>query len=442
MADHDIPARTGASVRQMIGFRLGAEKFAIDIGKIHEIVKPRPVTLVPDVPAGYSGMIHLRDRVVLMADLHRRFGLPPYKECKDGRIIVLEREDQPVGILVDAVSEVVRLQPHMIEPTPRFYNGVTVDFIEAVGKQNGALITILNTEALFAAPPVPNTPPLSILLEDDREEDREDLEHHDPSTAESLEALTSDATDAMATGPAPQADESAEADTQPSFTDDPSPGEPEPAMSAESPEEKDAMKKIDKSALHDELYQDIGHLARYINRAHQSFNQEMQEDDDPIRVKAKDLPTANDILQQVTLDTEAATMRIISAVEETNTTLGTLKGMMEELDEALPASSKQRDKVSDIIDRMRAELAAVESLQDQTLITLSFQDLTGQKIRQVIRLMMEIEERILALVVKFGINVAEDAETAVEEKLDSLRAKPDPMLRQDKVDNLLAEFGF
>ncbi|MDH4228408.1 MAG: protein phosphatase CheZ [Nitrospirota bacterium] len=450
MAEHRSTVRGGTTMRQMVGFRLGTEKFAIDIGKIHEIIKPRPVTMLPDIPEGYSGMIQLRDRVVVMADLHLRFGLPPHQGGKDARIIVLERPGQPVGILVDAVSEVVRFSPQMIESPPDFSNGARVACIDGVGKLGGELLTILNLDVLFtqsdivladlgrkkaakaAATPAKADRPDANATAEQPEKHPAETEPAGPESASMTEPETETA--AMPESPSSDPDWAPLAAT------------PLPPSAPGEPTDEAITSEPGADIMNDDLYQDLGHLARYINRAHQSFNASLQ-DDEPIRVKAKDLPTATDILQQVTLDTENATMRIMSGVEEASGSLNKLRGIIDELDAAIPASSEERAKAGDIIERMRDEITGVESLQDQTLITLSFQDLTGQKIKQVMALMMEIEERILGMVVKFGVGRADEAaqEVAtqdVAERIDDVRAKPNPGLRQDRVDSLLADFGF
>jgi len=373
----------GSTVQQMIGFQLGPENFAIDISKIHEIIKPLPITVVPNVPMGFSGVIQLRDQVIVMADLHNRFGFPFIEETKETRIIILEGAQRRIGILVDAVSEVVRFSAAMIDPSPGFHDGVSVDYIDGIGKLNGKLLTLLNVATLF--PDMESIPDMD-----------------DPSVS----VMT---------------DESAASDeTTPQET-------------------QDLMDQLGKEAdVGSELYENLGELARYINMAHQSFAESMGEDSS-IKIKAKDLPTAYDLLNRVTEETEKATMQVMSHIEETGGSVNDLRTMLEEIEETVPASSDASTKVGDIADRMRNELAAIEGLQDETMMAMSFQDLTGQKIKQVIALMADVEERILKLVVQFGMERAAQSEEAIEERIQSIDTSE---VNQGSVDDMLAEFGF
>lgn len=379
---------TGGAARQLIGFRLGPERFGIDISRIHEIIKPLPLTVVPDMPPGYSGLIRLRDQVVIIADLHARFAFPRPEAGKETRIIVLAGTAHKIGVMVDAVSEVVRLTPAMMEPSPAFSGGVGVEFIEGIGKLGENLITVLDVGALF---PDPASPHLDRVVE----------EH----LAGEAEAAAAAPPDGMAIV------------------------------------EEDVMQELGRKAeSRDQLYHAIGELARYINLAHRTFAEPLPETQ-RINLKAPDLPTANDLLQKVTRDTEAATMKVMANTEETLAAVTELRAMLEQVEEAVPASDRGRAAVSELAERMRGELANIQNVQDDTVIALSFQDLTGQKIKQVIALMGDVEERILSLVVQHGVTSADQA-TEAAGRLQGLKEPAAAAMRQDKVDDLLAEFGF
>ncbi len=391
-----LSPKSGSAIRQMIGFRLGPENFAIDISKIHEIIKPLPITMVPNIPAGFSGVIQLRDQVIVIADLHQRFGFPFTEETKDTRIVVLEGSYRRIGILVDAVSEVVRFSAAMVEPSPGFHNGTPVDYIDGMGKLNGELLTLLNVDALFPD------------------------EMAEPATNQSDPATLS-----------------AEPTDKPAYRETP---EAVDAMIDTNPEETKAlMEKLGKEAeTGTELYENLGELARYINVAHKHFAESMAQESN-IKVKAQDLPTAYDLLNMVTEETEVATMKVMSHTEETGNSVTEMRSLLEQIEEAVPASSEAASKVSDLADRLRGELAAIEGLQDDTMMAMSFQDLTGQKIKQVIALMADVEERILKLVVQFGMERAAESEEAIEERIQDI---DHDAVSQGDVDSILAEFGF
>jgi chemotaxis protein CheZ len=305
-----------------------------------------------------------------------------------------------IGIVVDGVSEVVRLTPTMLDPSPAFTDGVSVEFIEAIGKLGDDLMAILDVDALLP------------------------------------DAAASAAGRAAEEHMAAEAEASARADA----TTPAPPPAPEPGLTLV---EEELMEELGRKAeTGTSLYNDIGDLARFINMAHKSFAEALPKTQN-IKLKAKDLPTANDLLHKVTEDTETATMQVMANTEETVGIVSDLDHLVGELEAAVPASANGRAAVSDLAERMRAELSHIQNVQDDTIMALSFQDLTGQKIKQVIALMGEVEERILKLVVAYGAAKADQATETVEQRLQDLKEDETAnVLRQDRVDDLLAEFGF
>jgi len=379
-------------IRQLVGFRVGAERFAIDIARVQEIIKPLPLTVIPHMPEGFSGVLRLRDEVVVVADLHARFAFPKPPDNGETHIIILAGADRKIGVVVDAVSEVIRLAPAMLGPSPNFQGGAPVAAIEGIARVGDDLVSILDVDALF--------PPSDVPV------------------------------------PAHPAPEAAAPD-----------GPPEPGPVAPAP--PDAVPGVASA----DLYREIGELARYINMAHRSLAAGMAAPP-AIRpmmaasVRPRDLPTANDVLHHVTQETEIATMQVLANTEETSGGIAHLEALLSDLEQAVPAASEGRAQTCDLAERMRTELDHLRAVQNDTLMALSFQDLTGQKITQVIALMGEVEERILELVVGYGVAGADHAAEAVEQRVVQRRiqelkgqAEGGP-LRQDRVDGLLAEFGF
>lgn len=136
-----VPA---AALQELLAFRLADEEYAIDIGAIEEIVKPRPVTEVPYAPSFVPGLISLRGRIVTIMDLRRRLGLPAEPSGRASRIIVAADRGRTVGLQVDAVTGVVRLAPGDIGPTPMVVGGVDSEFLGGLGRVDGRLVILLN----------------------------------------------------------------------------------------------------------------------------------------------------------------------------------------------------------------------------------------------------------------------------------------------------------
>jgi purine-binding chemotaxis protein CheW len=142
--DQAEQAAPGRTLREMLAFRLAGEEYAIDIGAIEEIIKPRPATEVPFAPAFCPGIVSLRGRVVTMIDLRKRIGLPAEAPGRSARGNVARADGRIVGLLVDAVTGVVRLAPEDIEPTPVVVGGVDGEFLGGLGRVDRRLVILLN----------------------------------------------------------------------------------------------------------------------------------------------------------------------------------------------------------------------------------------------------------------------------------------------------------
>ncbi|MFO7707938.1 MAG: chemotaxis protein CheW [Desulfobacterales bacterium] len=127
-------------------FSLADEEYGIGILKIKEIIGMMPITAVPQTPAFIKGVINLRGKVIPVMDLRLRFGLPAADYSDRTCIIVVEIDGQAgtiqVGVVVDAVSEVLNIKGDDIEATPSFGTRLNTDFILGMAKM-GAGIKIL-----------------------------------------------------------------------------------------------------------------------------------------------------------------------------------------------------------------------------------------------------------------------------------------------------------
>jgi purine-binding chemotaxis protein CheW len=132
--------------RQVVAFRLGDETYAIDISYIHEIIRMREITFVPRAPHYMRGVINLRGRIVPVMDLSSRLGLPSHEETPLSRIIVVEVNGESIGMIVDAVSEVLRLPEDQIEPPTQMAGSESADYISGLGKVNDRLVLLLDVQ--------------------------------------------------------------------------------------------------------------------------------------------------------------------------------------------------------------------------------------------------------------------------------------------------------
>jgi purine-binding chemotaxis protein CheW len=139
---------------QYLTFTLGKEMFAIGILNIKEILEYGNLTTVPMMPEFIRGVINLRGAVVPVVDLAARFGGRPSQETKRTCIVIIEvtadDERQDIGVVVDAVSEVLEIPGSEIEPAPGFGAKIRADFIQGMGKVNGKFVIILDVDKVLS----------------------------------------------------------------------------------------------------------------------------------------------------------------------------------------------------------------------------------------------------------------------------------------------------
>lgn len=141
-------------LQQYLTFMLGSETFAIGILSIKEIIEYGQLTEVPRMPEFIRGVINLRGAVVSVIDLGARFGKPSSKVTRRTCIVIIEveheGEQQVVGVMVDAVNEVLDIMPNQIEPAPNFGANIRADFIQGMGKVEGKFVIILNVDHVLS----------------------------------------------------------------------------------------------------------------------------------------------------------------------------------------------------------------------------------------------------------------------------------------------------
>ena len=140
--------------QQYLTFNLGEQLFALEILCIREIIEYGNVTAVPMTPSFIRGVINLRGAVVPVVDLTVRFGREA-RECTKRTCIVIVEFDAPtghqvMGLVVDAVSEVIEIPAADIEPPPEFGSNIRVDFIRGMGKVASRFVTVLEVQRVLA----------------------------------------------------------------------------------------------------------------------------------------------------------------------------------------------------------------------------------------------------------------------------------------------------
>jgi purine-binding chemotaxis protein CheW len=136
-------------LQQVVVFELSGETYALDILHVHEIIRIQPVTPVPGAADYIEGLINLRGRVVPVVDLRKRFSLRAREIGDRSRIIVVQVSNDIVGVVVDAVSEVIMVSPDVVEPAGRVVTGLDAEYIRTIAKVEGHLVAVLNPDKIL-----------------------------------------------------------------------------------------------------------------------------------------------------------------------------------------------------------------------------------------------------------------------------------------------------
>jgi len=140
------------SLLQLVTFRIGHEIFGIDILSIKEINRMMEITRLPRAPAFIKGVINLRGKILPVIDMRKRFHLEPRDPDRHTRIIIIERGEKLVGIIVDEVLEVLRIPAGIVDPPPPFVAGIDTTFIRGVGKLDEMLLILIDIDKLMSTP--------------------------------------------------------------------------------------------------------------------------------------------------------------------------------------------------------------------------------------------------------------------------------------------------
>jgi purine-binding chemotaxis protein CheW len=137
-------------ILQWVTFRLENESYGINVMQVQEVLRYTEIAPVPGAPPYVLGIINLRGNVVTVIDTRSRFALPNAETTDQTRIVIIEAEDQVVGILVDSVAEVVYLRQSEIETTPNVGNDEGAKFIQGVCHKNDELLILVDLEKLMS----------------------------------------------------------------------------------------------------------------------------------------------------------------------------------------------------------------------------------------------------------------------------------------------------
>jgi purine-binding chemotaxis protein CheW len=150
MKNKETKEKSTSSI-QIVCFKIGKEEYGIDILKVQEILNLPKITTLPKATEFILGVIELRGKILPIVDLSKRFGIETAKDSRATRSIVVNIKGKEVGLAIDSVSHVVKVESDEIEPPPAIVKGISGRYIVGIAKVGEDFVVILDIDQIFSA---------------------------------------------------------------------------------------------------------------------------------------------------------------------------------------------------------------------------------------------------------------------------------------------------
>jgi len=144
-------ASATTTLREFLAFKLGAEEYGIDILRVQEIRSYEPPTRIANAPSFIKGVVNLRGVIVPIVDMRLKFNLDSANYDSFTVVIVLNIAGRIVGMVVDAVSDVITLTPEQLRPVPEFNSNIDADHLLAIGAIDDRMLILVDIEKLMTS---------------------------------------------------------------------------------------------------------------------------------------------------------------------------------------------------------------------------------------------------------------------------------------------------
>jgi len=134
---------------QLVTFKLGGQKYAVPILKVQEINNMKEITSIPNSPPFLAGAINLRGKVIPVVNLGMKFGLENTGVLEAAKIVIMDIRGVIMGIIVDSVSDVLRISRDVVEPPPPVSSNISTEFIAGIAKLDEGLVIMLDMDKLL-----------------------------------------------------------------------------------------------------------------------------------------------------------------------------------------------------------------------------------------------------------------------------------------------------
>lgn len=143
--------QTAAEPQRMVRFQLGDEEFGVDVMNVLEVIPVPEVRPVPKAPEFVEGVVDVRDSIVPVIDMRKRFSLPERGTDDPSRLLIVAMDEGRAGLVVDVVPGVVSLPRDAVSPPPDFFRGVAGKYLEGLAKYDDRLIIMLNVGEILSS---------------------------------------------------------------------------------------------------------------------------------------------------------------------------------------------------------------------------------------------------------------------------------------------------
>ncbi len=390
---------------QYIGFTLGVNECTIPLLKVREIINIPTITRMPQSPPYIEGLTNLRGNIIPLVNLKKLIN-------QDGnntsdKVIVISDGKTNLGILVDGITGVINIEDSAIEPAEDILNKENINYFSGVAKLPDRLVCLLDTKKLFFFDDMSIFEACNDIMEEKGEQSFKSVPINIPKEVKEYSSIK-DFTEKMGID---------EYDPRYLiFTD--LINFMNAVANQDYIEADKAIQNIMKKGQSG-LFAEVGKITRKLHDSLTSFKESI----DPKfkEIATVEVPNAIDKLQFVIEKTE----------EAANKTLGVVEKYILSMDE-LASHIRNIKEPEDSITYLKGFKNSLEDDLTEILTAQSFQDITGQTLKKVIKLVGDIEEELVRLIKSFGLKI---------EQRDIIETAS-TNISQNDVDNLLKEFGF
>ncbi|MGQ9569272.1 MAG: protein phosphatase CheZ [Thermodesulfovibrionales bacterium] len=390
---------------QYVGFNIGNNECTVPLLKVREIINIPTITKMPQSPPYIEGLTNLRGNIIPIVNLRKLINLDG--DNTPDKVIVLSDEKLNFGILVDGVTGVINIDDSAIEPAENILNKENINYFSGIAKLPDRLVCLLDTKKLLLFDEMNIFEGYTDIIGDKEEQS---VKTAPIKMSEGVKEFSDikDLTEKMGIDEYDQ--------RYIIFTD--LINFMNAAANQDYIEADKAIQNIMKKGQ-SELFAEVGKVTRKLHDSltafRESINPKFKE------IATVEVPNAIDRLQFVIDKTE----------EAANKTLGVIEKYILNMDE-LASHIRNIKEPEDSVTYLRGFKNSLEDDLTEILTAQSFQDITGQTLKKVIKLVGDIEEELVRLITNFGLKIEQRAITETAST----------NISQNDVDNLLKEFGF